>query len=96
MSKAHEITPSSDALLVELRGMIADAREQVAQVANAALTMLYWRIGQRIHRDILGGKRADYGKQIVASVGRQLAAEYGAGFGEKNLTPVTVSSLRSC
>ena len=85
MSEATEMTPSSDALLVELRGMIAEARAQVAQVANAALTTLYWRIGHRISRDILGEKRADYGKRIVASLGRQLAAEFGAGFGEKNL-----------
>ncbi len=85
MSEAHEITLSLDALLAELRGMIAEAREQVAQVANAALTTLYWRIGRRISRDILAEKRADYGKRIVASLGRQLAAEFGAGFGEKNL-----------
>ena len=85
MSEAHEITLSPDALLAELRGMIAEAREQVAQVANAALTTLYWRIGRRISRDILAEKRADYGKRIVASLGRQLAAEFGAGFGEKNL-----------
>ncbi len=32
-----------------------------------------------------GEKRADYGKQIVASLGRQLASEFGVGFGEKNL-----------
>ena len=47
--------------------------------------MLYWRMGQRIHRDILGEKRADCGKRIVASLGRQVAAEFGDGFGEKNL-----------
>ncbi len=69
MSAANEITPSSDALFLELRGMIAEVR---AQVANAALTRLYWRIDRRVHRDILGEKRAEYGKQIVASLGRQL------------------------
>ena len=85
MSKKDELIEPSGALLAELRGMIAEAREQVAQLANAALTMLYWQIGKRISRDILGEKRADYGKQIVASLGRQLATEFGAGFGEKNL-----------
>ena len=85
MSKADNIIESPKLLLAELRGIIGEAREQVAQVANATLTMLYWRIGKRIHHDVLGEKRADYGKQIVASLGRQLAAEFGAGFGEKNL-----------
>ena len=72
MSEANDIIKPTDALLAELRGMIVEARDQVAQVANAALTMLFWRIGQRIHRDILREKRADYGKRIVASLGRQL------------------------
>ena len=85
MSEASDVVTPTDALLAELRTMIVETRGQVAQVANAALTMLYWRVGQRIHRDTLGGKRAEYGKRIVATLGRQLAAEFGAGFGEKNL-----------
>ena len=85
MSEANDIIKPTDVLLAELRGMIEEARGQVAQVTNAALTMLFWKIGQRIHRDILGKKRADYGKRIVASLGRHLTAEFGAGFGEKNL-----------
>ncbi|WP_242518303.1 PDDEXK nuclease domain-containing protein [Thiorhodovibrio winogradskyi] len=65
--------------------MITDAREQLAQTANAALTMLYWNLGSRLHREILGEKRAEYGKRIVAAVGRQLSGEFGSGFSEKNL-----------
>ena len=85
MSEAKDIIKPTDALLAELRGMIVEARCHVAQAANAALTMLFWRIGQRIHRDILREKRAVYGKQIVAALGRHLTSEFGAGFGEKNL-----------
>ena len=36
MSEANDIIKSSDALLAELRGTIAEARGQVAQVTNAA------------------------------------------------------------
>ena len=85
MSQKDELIEPSDSLLAELRGLIVDARQQIAQVANAGLTMLYWQIGKRIHHEVLGEKRADYGKRIVASVGRQLAAEFGPGFGVKNL-----------
>jgi len=54
--------------------------------ANYALTMMYWHIGERINREVLGNKRAEYGKQIVASVARQLRDEYGSkGFDEKNI-----------
>jgi predicted nuclease of restriction endonuclease-like (RecB) superfamily len=47
--------------------------------------MLYRRIGIRINQEILGGKRADYGAELVSTLSRQLEAEYGSGFTEKNL-----------
>jgi predicted nuclease of restriction endonuclease-like (RecB) superfamily len=52
---------------------------------NAGLTLLYWRIGERIRREILKGARAAYGEEIVATVSRQLETEYGRGFSEKSL-----------
>lgn len=72
-------------LVRDLGSMIDAARKQVAVAANAALTTLYWQLGRRVHTDVLDGKRADYGAQIVAAVGRQLEERYGGGFGEKNL-----------
>jgi hypothetical protein len=57
----------------------------VARTVNAELVMLYWEIGNRIRRDILGDARAEYGNQIVSTLSRQLTAEYGAGFSRQNL-----------
>jgi predicted nuclease of restriction endonuclease-like (RecB) superfamily len=42
-------------------------------------------VGRRIRQDILKEKRADYGGQIVASLSRQLEAEFGRGFSRRNL-----------
>ncbi len=72
-------------LLAEVRGLIRSARDGVARTVNAGLTLLYWEIGNRIRREILQEKRAEYGKQIVAALARQLEAEFGPGYGEKNL-----------
>ena len=48
--------------------------------------MMYWHIGERINREVLGNQRAEYGKQIVATVSRQLQEEYDIkGFDEKNV-----------
>lgn len=47
--------------------------------------MLYWRIGKRLNDEILQGGRAEYGKEIVVSLARQLEADYGRGFSEKSL-----------
>jgi len=55
----------------DLGSLIDSARKQVAVAANAALTTLYWEIGRWVHLDILDGRRAGYGAEIVAAVGRQ-------------------------
>ena len=51
--------------------------------------MMYWHIDERINREVLDNQRAEYGKQIVASVARQLQAEYGErGFEKSSITRV--------
>lgn len=41
-----------------------------------------WQLGDHVRTEILEKRRAEYGAQIVAAVGRQLEARYGRGFGE--------------
>jgi predicted nuclease of restriction endonuclease-like (RecB) superfamily len=82
---ASPATATPPALLSELRELIVATRQNVAQTVNSALTMLYWEIGRRIQQDVLKSKRAGYGEQIVAALGRQLGQEFGRGFGERNL-----------
>jgi DUF1016 N-terminal domain len=62
------------------------SRHNVAVTVNAGLTMLYWEIGNRIHQDILKEKRAEYGKEIVATLSQELTREYGVGFSYSALT----------
>ena len=73
-------------LMTDLRQIIDEARIHVASTANYELTMMYWHIGERINRDVLGNERATYGKQIIATVSRQLQAWYGSkGFEERTI-----------
>ena len=72
-------------LAADIRSLIEATRVRVAQTVNAELVLLYWRIGDRIRRDILGQARADYGEQIVSTLSRQLTEEYGTGFSRQNL-----------
>jgi hypothetical protein len=76
---------SGKRLLGDIRSLIGEARSQTAQAVNAGLVMLYWHIGARIRREVLGEKRAEYGKQIVSTLSRQLTTEYGKGFTAANL-----------
>lgn len=72
-------------LVSDIRLLINEAQAGLAATVNSALTMLYWRIGQRMHTEILQGERASYGDHIVASLARQLEIDHGRGFSTKNL-----------
>ncbi|SMZ52507.1 PDDEXK nuclease domain-containing protein [Pseudomonas aeruginosa] len=80
---ASSAAPS--ALLGDIRALIEAARQRAASAVNSELTMLYWRIGQRIHTQVLEGRRADYGEEVVLTLAAQLVKEYGSSFAVKNL-----------
>ena len=53
---------------------------------NAELTLMYWHIGERINREVLGNERAEYGRLIVSQVATQLQKDFGSkGFEERNI-----------
>lgn len=80
-----EIEKTSILLINDLVALIEKGRKQLAYAANATMTLTYWNVGKRINNEILDNQRAEYGKQIVVSVARQLTVEYGRSFEEKSL-----------
>lgn len=44
-------------LVSDIRRLIHEARAGLAATVNSALTLLYWRIGQRIRTEVLKGAR---------------------------------------
>jgi hypothetical protein len=88
--------PPADRLLSDIRGLIEQARQQVARAVNSAMVALYWHVGPRIRADILGGERAEYGEQIVSTLSQQLTREFGRGYSKPNLSRmVWLSSARA-
>ena len=73
MVKSCGIVAEPAALLRDVRGLILRAREQRARAVNTGLTLLRWQVGDRIRRDILRGRRAEYGAEILSILSRQLA-----------------------
>ena len=63
---------ATESLIQDLRQIIEQSRGHVAATANYAQTMMYWHIGERNNREVLGNQRAEYGKQIVAQLARKL------------------------
>ena len=72
-------------IAVDIKLLIEQSRHNVALAVNAEITLLYWHVGKRINDEVLKNNRAEYGKQIVVSLARQLTEEYGKGWGEKHL-----------
>jgi len=81
----QENIENKNTLVDEIKTLIEKSKQQVAVAVNATITMLYWNIGKKINDEILKELRAEYGKQIVATLSHQLILEYGGSFSEKNL-----------
>lgn len=79
------IEPHAEGLHTELRELIAASRVRLAGAVNAELTRLYWAVGERLRREVLGGERAAYGSKLIDQLGTRLASEFGRGFEAKNL-----------
>ena len=84
-STGMPVAEPAGALAAEIAEMIRSARGQVAHVVNARLTLLHWQIGTRIRREILGEQRAEYGGEVMVALSGRLQAEFGRGFGQRNL-----------
>lgn len=80
-----KIIQSPAGLVADVRSMIEQTRDGVARTVNVGMTLLYWRIGKRIQSEVLQNQRAEYGKEIISTLSRQLEAEFGRGFGRRNL-----------
>jgi predicted nuclease of restriction endonuclease-like (RecB) superfamily len=85
-SKGRPRTLTPTELLDDLRSLIRQTREGVAQGVNSALVLLYWQVGRRVRSQILKHKRASYGDEICSTLSNQLTTEFGSGFSRPNLT----------
>lgn len=72
-------------LFQDICQLIDETKNKVASVFNSEITLLFWSIGNRINSDILNYSRAEYGKQIVVTLSRQLCSIYGDTYNEKKL-----------
>jgi predicted nuclease of restriction endonuclease-like (RecB) superfamily len=72
-------------LVEDLISLIEESKQNVVSYANSSLTMLFWHIGKRILNHTLQNQRAEYGKQVVVTVSRQLVERFGNNYEEKNL-----------
>ena len=85
-TSVKKVSPTLQPTLVgELSRLIEQNQLQVVSAVNSSIVALFWQVGKRISEHILQNKRADYGKEIVVTVSRQLQKKFGSNFEEKNL-----------
>lgn len=83
--QTEELHSEIEFLFQELAELISASRQELISTVNNTLSMLFWHIGQKIKTQILQRQRAQYGRQVFATLSRQLVEAFGSNFEEKNL-----------
>lgn len=77
---------NSGHLIEDARKIIESARANAVRSVDFCRVQMYWHLGRRIFEEEQQGKqRADYGAYIVKTLADKLEAEYGSGFGVRQL-----------
>lgn len=72
--------------IVEIKQILAQARQKSYQAVNSAMVEAYWLIGKRIVEEEQNGKeRADYGKEIIKNISEEMTKEFGKGFSKRTV-----------
>ncbi len=85
MTETNPPTVPADKLYQDIRQLIESARAHVVTQVNQALALTYWQIGKTIKTEVLDEGRARYGAATMDMLAEKLVAEYGQGFGRRNL-----------
>ena len=81
----NQLTPNNS-MILEIRELLENARKNVAQQVNTQLLTTYWNIGRIIvEYEQQNQIRADYGKQTLRELSKELTREFGKGFSVSNL-----------
>ena len=76
----------TNSMMNEIREILQSARQRVAIQVNTELLSTYWNIGKIIvEHEQENQERADYGKQTLKQISKELTKEFGKGFSVSNL-----------
>lgn len=70
----------------DVKHIINKGREKAYVAVNSVMISTYWNIGRRIvEEEQHGNNRAEYGKELIKLLSKELTHEYGNGFSERYL-----------
>lgn len=76
----------SNNYISEIKKILKNARQKAYTAVNSAMVEAYWEIGRRIVEEEQSGReRAEYGKEIIKNLSKELTEEFGKGFSRRTL-----------
>lgn len=80
------VNSKDNQLFSKVAELIELARKKVATTVNLTMVHTYFEIGRMIVEDEQQGKeRAEYGRQLIKDLSKQLVEKFGKGFSQRNL-----------
>lgn len=72
--------------IADVKQILELARRRAFSAVNTAMVEAYWLVGKRIiDEEQKGEKRAEYGKEVLKSLSKELTFEFGKGFSLSNI-----------
>lgn len=73
-------------MIEEIKDIIISSRNKVAYEVNSTMLLAYWNVGRIIVENVQNGNiKAEYGKQIMKELSKELRKILGSGFSVSNL-----------
>ena len=70
----------------DIQKLIHSARDKAVRAVDSGRVLLYWDIGKRIIEEEQSGEsRAEYGKQVIKNLSKELVPLYGSGYSVRQL-----------
>lgn len=86
MKKEDHIALYSADFILEIKQIVAQARQKAYSAINSAMVEAYWQMGKRIvEQEQQGQERAGYGMQLIKALSEELTREFGKGFSVNSL-----------
>lgn len=85
MTKVKQIKLNTT-IIKEIKTIINNGREKMCYTVNSELLIAYWNIGRIIIKyEQKGNIKAEYGKQVLIELSKELTKEFDKGFSRSNL-----------
>lgn len=86
MVSVNDINSTTSTIVADIKNIINNGRSAAYAAVNSTMITTYWNIGRRIvEEEQNGNQRAEYGRELIKMLAKELTYEYGSGYSERYL-----------